>query len=144
MLFRSIEVAVSLDHVTFLSMIHEPEWARSALGSPIPLFATLPLARMKGLRPIVLLGGVHGDEPEGVWLAKATIEMLRQEPQHVRVPWVIVPCLNVDGFSRGTRVNGRGVDLNRNYPSRNWSPTHDKDRYFPGPSPGSEDRKSTV
>jgi hypothetical protein len=46
--------------------------------------------------------------------------------------------LNVDGYARNTRVNGRGVDLNRNYPSKSWSPDYEKERYFPGKEPGSE------
>lgn len=33
----------------------------------------------------------------------------------------IVPNLNPDGFARDTRVNGRGVDLNRNFPAA-WRP----------------------
>src|SRR5205085_2240171 len=36
------------------------------------------------------------------------------------------------------RWNGAGVDLNRNYPSKSWSPNYDKERYFPGKEPGSE------
>lgn len=125
-------------------MIHEPTWARSALGTPIPLFASLPLAQLKGLRPLLLMGGVHGDEPEGVWLANATLELLGREPQHVRVPWILIPSLNVDGLSRRTRGNGRGVDLNRNYPSRNWSPAFEKERYHPGESPASEPETQAV
>jgi protein MpaA len=125
--------------LTYLEgVIHESAWARSALGTPIALFASLPFPVLKKLRPIVLMGGVHGDEPEGVWLAQRTLEFLRTEPQHVRAPWVLVPCLNVDGFARRTRVNGRGVDLNRNYPSRGWSGAFEKERYHPGPSAGSE------
>jgi predicted deacylase len=119
-------------------MIHEPNWARSALGIPISLFASFALHKMKGLRPIMVMGGVHGDEPEGIWLAANVLKMLVNEPQKVRVPWILIPCLNVDGHARGTRVNGRGVDLNRNYPAKNWSPNFEKDRYFPGPSKGSE------
>ncbi|MGZ3670327.1 MAG: M14 family zinc carboxypeptidase [Bdellovibrionota bacterium] len=119
-------------------MIHEPSWARSALGTPIGLFASLPLPQMKKLRPILLMGGIHGDEPEGVWLAGRTLEMLRQDAAKVRVPWALIPCLNVDGLAHKTRVNGRGVDLNRNYPSRNWAPHSEKPRYPPGASPGSE------
>src|SRR5690606_10035972 len=36
------------------------------------------------------------------------------------------------------RVNGNGVDLNRNYPSKNWQPDFSEDRYYPGPRAGSE------
>lgn len=125
-------------------MIHEPNWAHSALGNPIELYASLPLEQLKKFRPILWMGGVHGDEPEGVWLARATLEFLRREPHAVRVPWALVPCLNVDGFAHRTRVNARGVDLNRNYPSRNWSPAFEKDRYHPGAQPGSEPEVQAV
>jgi hypothetical protein len=88
------------------------------------------------------MGGIHGDEPEGVHLAQKTLEFLSQDagkPQpEVQVPWVVIPVLNVDGFKRGTRVNGRGVDLNRNYPSKSWTAEAAKQRYNPGPFPGSE------
>jgi hypothetical protein len=83
------------------------------------------------------MGGVHGDEPEGVRLAQDTLRWLTSTASTV-CPWILIPCLNVDGFKQGTRVNGRGVDLNRNYPSRDWSPEFSKDRYYPGPIPGSE------
>jgi protein MpaA len=119
-------------------MIHDSAWARTALGNPIELYASLSLDKLERLRPLLLLGGIHGDEPEGVWLARQTLEFLRREPHVVRVPWVLIPCLNVDGIAKRTRGNGRGVDLNRNYPSKNWSANFEKERYHPGSSPGSE------
>jgi hypothetical protein len=115
-------------------------WKKTALGSPIELVASESLESLANKRPILLMGGVHGDEPEGVELARATLAWLKEETakRTALLPWVLIPCLNVDGFAKGTRVNGRGVDLNRNYPSRDWSPHYEKDRYNPGPSPGSE------
>lgn len=120
-------------------MIHEPIWARTALGTPIELFASHPLDELKELKPVFLMGGVHGDEPLGVLLAQRTLEFLKSEDKKAQlVPWALVPILNVDGYKKNTRVNGRGVDLNRNYPARSWSPAFEKERYFPGPHPASE------
>jgi hypothetical protein len=57
-------------------------------------------------------------------------------PAHADV-W-IVRNLNPDGVARGTRLNGRGVDLNRNFPAgwrrsgRRW------DAEYSGPRPLSE------
>jgi predicted deacylase len=123
-------------------MISEHNWTQSDLGSSIALYASHPLAELAGQRPILLMGGVHGDEPEGVELAQKTLAFLESDAKkaqpEVTVPWILIPILNVDGFRRRTRVNGRGVDLNRNYPSKSWTPVADKERYNPGPSPASE------
>ena len=115
-------------------------WRRTSIGTPIALHASASpeqLARSNA-RPIVLIGGVHGDEPEGVELASRAIEWLSAQPGGAVAPWAATPCLNVDGFARRERTNARGVDLNRNYPSKDWSSECAKPRYFPGVAPGSE------
>lgn len=90
-----------------------------------------------GFSPILMMGGVHGDEPEGVALAEGLLEWLKK-CSSFKSEWVLIPCLNIDGYLAHTRVNGRGVDLNRNYPSSNWSPEYKEKRYFPGEQAGSE------
>ena len=40
--------------------------------------------------------------------------------------------MNVDGYRASTRVNSHGVDLNRNYPTKNWSSEAREKKYFPG------------
>ena len=123
-------------------MYKNERWSQTDLGSPIALYASHGLAELRALNPILLMGGVHGDEPLGVRLAEKTLEMLladADKPQRqFKAPWALIPCLNVDGYARKTRVNGRGVDLNRNYPAKSWSPKFEKERYNPGPGPASE------
>lgn len=117
---------------------HLPEWAKSRGQRPIALYHSGGLGWNRSTRPLVFIGGVHGDEPEGVRLAEATLGWLGTEPEGVAVPWILIPCLNPDGFAAGERTNAAGVDLNRNYPARSWTPEAKGPRYNPGPAPGSE------
>ena len=76
-----------------------------------------------GPHAIMLVGGIHtGPEAE-------TVDLVRALKQHfaysaARLPaelkLVFVPNANPDGYALGTRVNARGVDLNRNWPASDW------------------------
>jgi protein MpaA len=118
-----------------MSFVANFEWAQSAEKRAIPLFMQDSL---EAKRPVLFIGGVHGDEPEGVALAEGLLEWLKSHSHQPLLPWALIPCLNPDGYLRRRRTNGNGVDLNRNYPSRDWSPEHKAPRYYPGISPGSE------
>lgn len=117
---------------------HQPQWATSRGGRPIELYHSPEMPWTQTSRPIVVIGGVHGDEPEGVTLANATLEWLKNHAAQVRVPWIVIPCLNPDGYEQNHRTNASGVDLNRNYPAKSWVAEAKEPRYHPGPSPGSE------
>lgn len=112
------------------------KWGYSPSGKPIPLFASSPIEQLT--QPILWIGGVHGDEPEGVELAEKTLEWLKKNPNSLICPWILIPKLNIDGCEKNQRQNGNGVDLNRNYPSKNWSAQAANERYIPGSGPGSE------
>lgn len=86
----------------------------------IPLTVYLPDA---GSAEIVVLASIHGDEAETTVVVS---EALRCVPRGDLQAAVIL-CGNPDGMLRGTRGNGRGVDLNRNFPTSNWS--HDAVHY---------------
>ncbi len=92
---------------------------------------------------VVLLGGVHGDETEGVDLALGLLEKW-QSHYPFRLNLVLVPMLNVDGVLAQKRVNARGVDLNRNLPTRDWTSEVKNPRYPPGPSPASESENQAL
>lgn len=67
---------------------------------------------------VLVIGGIHGSEPEGLLPAKELVRWLEAEPMRAR--FVIVEDLNPDGSAVLSRTNARGVDLNRNWPSSNF------------------------
>ena len=83
----------------------------------------------------VVLGQMHGDEPAGPYVVLN--RLLDAEPLEDIALWLI-PTINPDGRRRGTRTNARGVDLNRNFPSRTWVYNGRGTRYYSGPRPASE------
>ncbi|KYG64114.1 carboxypeptidase [Bdellovibrio bacteriovorus] len=86
---------------------------------------------------VLILGGVHGDEIEGVIAAQCLMKhFMNASP--FRINLTIVPQFNFEGVILKTRGNANGVDLNRNLPTKDWSPEVATPRYHPGPSAGSE------
>ncbi|RYZ85807.1 MAG: murein peptide amidase A, partial [Proteobacteria bacterium] len=78
----------------------------------------------------------------GVRLALDFLQWLQtseaNSPSEILHSWFLIPCLNVDGYLKNSRTNANGVDLNRNFPSSDWSPEAKAPRYSPGPNPASE------
>jgi protein MpaA len=112
----------------------ELESGHSLEGHSIPAFKT----DIKAQKYLYLIGGVHGDEVEGVYVLKELFSWLKSEHSLKDLPMVVVPILNVDGYQNRTRVNAHLVDLNRNLPTKDWSTDHKEPRYNPGPKPLSE------
>ena len=93
---------------------------------------------------LIVLAGIHGEEPESTVVLSRALRLLREQPLHTAV----ILCANPDGMVLGTRGNRHGVDLNRNFPSSNWrsDPVYCRlvlesprvTRLSPGSSPGSE------
>lgn len=67
---------------------------------------------------IVILASIHGDEAETTVVVSEALRCLPAGDLRAAV----ILCGNPDGMLRGTRGNARGVDLNRNFPTSNWSP----------------------
>ena len=64
-------------------------------------------------RKMLVVGCIHGNECAGV----AIVRRLEQAAAPRGVDLWLVESLNPDGRAAGTRVNARGVDLNRNFPA---------------------------
>lgn len=93
----------------------------------------------------MILAGIHGDEPSGAALVARLQRFLLSVPETLSGKAVLlVPRVNPDGLLRGTRVNADGVDINRNFPTKDWKPTAPRPRYAPGPRPDSEPETRSI
>ncbi|MGQ0507385.1 MAG: murein tripeptide amidase MpaA [Myxococcaceae bacterium] len=73
----------------------------------------------KGAAPTALVfAAIHGNEPETTVALSSALRAT--PPESLRC--AVVLCANPDGTLLGLRCNGRGVDLNRNFPTQNWGP----------------------
>lgn len=113
--------------------IRKIEVGRSVNGTPL----TMEIFG-DGPERIFIFGGIHGNEPTSAYVA-------HELANHLRINWhlfegktvAILAEANPDGLRRGTRGNARGVDLNRNFPARNWRGGGKGKTTF-GPAPASE------
>lgn len=107
--------------------------ATSRVHTDVPRGASFVAGWSIGLRPIryevhgdgdeviAIIATIHGNEPAGTPLVRRLSDHLRQHPELIEGrKLVLVPVANPDGLVAGTRGNARGVDLNRNYPAKNF------------------------
>lgn len=67
---------------------------------------------------LLVMASMHGDECESTVVLSEALRSVREEA--LATP--VILNVNPDGTVLGTRANARGVDLNRNWPTANWSP----------------------
>lgn len=121
----------------------ELEGCRSVKGASI--FHIDEKSKNMKSKNILVFSLIHGDETDAGVLGRYWIERLNKlDPRN---NWRIIPILNPDGTQNKTRANSNGVDLNRNFPTRDWKDkalSYWKDeaasspRKFPGHQPASE------
>ncbi|PIE03698.1 MAG: murein peptide amidase A [Acidobacteria bacterium] len=66
---------------------------------------------------IVVMASIHGDEAETTVVLSEALRYTACSDLRCAV----ILAANPDGMMRGTRCNARGVDLNRNMPTENWT-----------------------
>ena len=92
---------------------------------------TIQLIANTDYKRILVIGVFHGDEPQGEFLINEYIK------RNSATRLLFIPCLNPDGKALNSRTNSHGVDLNRNFPTKNWELT-EKNEFFGGDNPASE------
>ena len=134
-----------------------PSGARSQQGRPlfwrdIHTPASVQTTAGNALAPlrVLVVGAIHGDELTSASLALHWIGLAeKMQTMGQAVHWRFIPVLNPDGFlaAKPSRVNARGVDLNRNFNTPQWQRdapvywekrTRKDPRRWPGPAPLSE------
>lgn len=101
---------------------------RSLEGRPVIAYR---LGDPASPRKVLVVGCLHGNECAGI----AILDRLRRMGALAGTDLWLVPDANPDGHAAGARGNGRGVDLNRNFPWR-WRPLGGA--YYSGTRPASE------
>jgi murein peptide amidase A len=77
-----------------------------------------------GIETVLIIGGIHGSEPVGAVLAQELCAQLKRKPELTGGRRVIVaPAVNPDGLAAKRRNNAHGIDLNRNFSTRNYRAT---------------------
>ncbi len=98
---------------------------KTELGNKIELLGN------KNFKKILVIGVFHGEEPQGKYLIENYISLQKNSSL------LFIPCLNPDGLKNKKRTNANDIDLNRNFPTKNWQLT-EKNEFFGGNSPASE------
>lgn len=121
----------------FQKIEHSPlSW--QTLGTSVEGRTVFAMEKGSGDKTTLIFGGFHGDEMLGVELVLAYAEYLSHPEVSPGSKVVVIPCLNPDGLVRGTRTNAREIDINRNFPTANWTDAARASRYNPGPKAASE------
>jgi len=139
------QVGVDATRATMTTPTNPPgrwlEIGTSRQGRTIRAFIT----HRRSQQTRLILGGMHGDEPKSVGLARRFIDHFASSPKHdPPIRWVVVPTVNPDGYERRNRRNAHRIDINRNFPTANWQRGRRHSRMFGGDAPASEPETQAV
>ncbi len=114
----------------------------SVQGRPIPIFRF-----GEGHQEyLFLFAGFHGNEPQGPYMLEQLMERFKQNSAYYAEKSIFaIPRVNPDALVHKRRTNANGVDLNRNFPTRNFVAGAYKGRpYYAGAAALSEPESQIV
>jgi murein peptide amidase A len=112
----------------------------SVQGRPIEMITFGPTTG----RPALIIGGIHsGTEPTSVYVAEQLVAHLRANPKDATRPIAIIVNSNPDASIARTRGNANGVDVNRNFPAKNWKAVKNRTT-FNGTAPSTEPESRAI
>ncbi len=100
-------------------------WSWQVLGpthADRPVRAAQVTSASAGGKRVYLIASIHGSEPEGRRGLELIAAELEATARSANIAIRVVEDANPDGTARRERGNGRGIDLNRNWPAQNFSP----------------------
>ena len=93
-----------------------------------------------GPKTVLVMAGVHGDETSGVEVLRQLVSDLSDLSDRA----VIMPLVNPDGHEACTRQNANGVDINRNFPTKDFGARPRKKKFFGGKVAASEPETQAI
>ena len=97
------------------------EKSTSACGNEIPCF--IYNSSKNNTLKILFLGVTHGEEPQGKFLIEKFMKEIEKKQLSFDNDLYFIPCLNPDGMDKKQRGNSNNVELNRNFPAKNYKVT---------------------
>lgn len=119
------------------------EKTKTKLNNTIQLLTNSTIFQPFNNLTVLIIGVFHGDEPQGKYLIEKYLSQKIYPQKEGNNNLIFIPCLNPDGMQNNIRTNANGVDLNRNFPTKNWGQDgsdageNPKD-YYGGKAPASE------
>lgn len=105
---RRIQKLKGVDWKAIATISHNGE------NFPIYVVTTRPKKGSKNIKNIFLTGGVHGDEPAGVFSLLEFLEVKAKQYEN-RFRFFVIPLVNPVGFQLNTLENGKQENINRSF-----------------------------
>ena len=112
---ETLDVSATLQRLNRAAHHHgfSTETLAEQAGTIIPIFRRTP--GKPGSPRVYISTGMHGDEPAG---PLALLDLLETEQFSQDIDWTLFPMLNPIGLRLNQRENHDGVDLNRDYKTK--------------------------